>query len=193
MIKNNVFRGILYTFLTAMTILAGITVIESLGGSIELSFAELYGAIGYKGILIIAGFIFMGVNLFVFAINNYKKFIYENVGKIKPETRAKNIFKHVYKTVIAALFVAGMIYALVKIDVINLVIYGDVKTVTLTVLTLIASVLLLAFEFGELIYAIRMGRKPKQRKNKEVNKIVEIKKETNTQEQPVFKFGNKKK
>lgn len=199
MIKNNVFRGILYTFLTAMMVFAGIQAIAMMGGSLEMTAVELYTTLGYTGLLIIAGIAFLGINLFVFAINNYKQFVYYVGNRADKRKAGTRIFVRVYKTFIAAILFAGLVILFTKkLNLIELVQNGNIQLVVFTGLTIIAAVLMLAFEFGDLVSVIRSTRGPKKPRQPKIRKEKKNKKEvpvelkaTEKQEKPVFRFGKK--
>lgn len=196
MIKNNVFRGVVYTFLTAMMVYAGVVSIGMMGGSLEMTAAELYTTLGYTGLLVLAGIVFFGINMLIFAINNYKQFVYYTAGKVDNRKYGKKVFAKLYKAVIAILLLAGIIVLFtIKINLIEFIKFGDIKTVVLAGLTLIAVVLLFAFEFAELIFTIK-ARGPKKPKAKKVKKAKQVEqpvapKATEVQEKPVFRFGKK--
>lgn len=200
MIKNNIFRGILYTFLATMMVFAGILAIEVMGGTLDMPVIELYEVLGYKGLLILAGMLFFGINTFVFAIDNYKQFIYNAANKVDTRKAGKKIAAKVYKMIIATLFVASLVVLFVMvINPVDIVLYADVRLAVFTVLTVIAAILLFIFEFVDMLLVIKKNKGPKKPKVKKpkVKKVkkgkefpVELK-ATEKQEKPVFKFGKK--
>lgn len=200
MIKDNVFRGIAYTFLTFMTILLGTAIMTGIGGSAEMTFVGLYNALSYKGILILAGIIVIGVSLFAISVGNYKKFVCTCADRVKPASRARHIFCKLYKIIIVGAFLAGVTFIVAKVGLVELVTAGTVKTIITLGLSLFVSAVLFLVEVIELLEVlfVKGPKKPKKvrvRRQKRV-KTSELPAEhrelvTEKQEKPVFRFGKK--
>lgn len=197
--KNNVFRGIFYSFLSAMMLFGLVQSILFMNGSLEMTFIEFYNTIGYKGLIVIGVFLFFAINMFVFAINNYKRFVYNVADRYGNSVHKSKIFTKVYKTIISMLLFAGLIYLLsTKIKFLELIESGNVKMLVFMLLTITASAITVGFEFAELIYSIRFkNKRPRIKRNKKVEvttravQAVKVEPVNNKREQPIFKFGKK--